>query len=627
MWCCEMCRMGVWIFCVLCVCCDLTWSFPTRPPSEPRKEEFLMPDSHHNQLIETIEAGKNNTLNLIQEVAHSDLHTEPNPSSDSVLKVIEYSKTKPNKFQTDSIKGSEWKKAGLIFEYSAKKSGKPESLSLSRREALQQADVAEGDASWSTMVLTIASTLVALFSMSVLVAVFQCCCRRRKRNSSPEIDNNEEKQTADDQNKNNEKPGKEEAIKQNNVEKKTGEDSKENTDEKLSFKDKLKAFEKKDESKEAQHRPGPTPKKRPQSEAFKAFEAKGLPIMGMPKGQGPRFPKPKEPQNEKEEAEVTLRPKITVTLSPDAVSDSGSYKQPDNPDVVIADEDEDDSEFGAIKRETAVLRSYRKAPPPKNRNRSSAAFRRKNAQQSTANLISEDTESEPLLTPDDKRHQKKEDAVNSSDKTDQEPDQSKKKILVPKERSRSKTPEKLDSKNSSEKSAPKTVSEKPGPKTFDKNGSKTPNGTGSKTPDTPGSKTPDKSGSKTPDKAGSKTPDKAGSKTPIKERSKTPDRSGSKTPEEKLTIGNSRDPDSQPSAASPLGGNIFAQIDPTVKKSSPAPSTPSSLDTRSRADKVKSSPGFLEDDKLMKALNERLKAQQDGNDDKQHNRRSLNTDL
>lgn len=94
-----------------------------------------------------------------------------------------------------------------------------------------------------------------------------------------------------------------------------------------------------------------------------------------------------------------------------------------------------------------------------------------------------------------------------------------------------------------------------------------------------------------------------------------------------MTIGNSRDPDSQPSAASPLGGNIFAQIDPTVKKSSPAPSTPSSLDTRSRADKVKSSPGFLEDDKLMKALNERLKAQQDGNDDKQHNRRSLNTDL
>lgn len=622
--------MGVWIFCVLCLCCDLTWSFPTRPPSEPRKEEFLMPDSHHNQLIETIEAGKNNTLTLIQEVAHSDLHTEPNPSSDSVLKVIGYSKTKPEKFQTDSRKGSEWKKAGVIFEYSAKKSSKPESLLLSRREALQQADVAEGDASWSTMVLTIASTLVALFSMSVLVAVFQCCCRRRKRNSSPEIDNNEEKQPADDQNKNNEKTGKEEAIKQNNVEKKQGEDSKENTDQKLSFKDKLKAFEKKDESKEAPIRPGPTPKKRPQSEAFKAFEGKGLPIMGMAKGQGPRFQKPKEPQTEeKEEAEVTLRPKITVTPSPDAISDSGSFKQPDNPDVVIADEDDDDSEFGAIKRETAVLRSYRKAPPPKNRNRSSAAFRRKNAQQSTANLISEDTECEPLLTPDNKRHQKKEDAVNNSDKTDPEPDQIKKKILVPKERSRSKTPDKLDSKNSSEKSAPKT--EKQSSKTFDKSGSKTPNGTGSKTPDTSGSKTPDKSGSNTPDKSGSKTPDKAGSKTPIKERSKTPDRSGSKTPEEKSIPGNSRDlagnPVSQPSAASPMGGNIFAQIDPTVKKPTPAPTTPSSLDTRSRADKVKSSPGFLEDDKLMKALNERLKSQQDGNDDKQHNRRSLNTDL
>ena len=34
-----------------------------------------------------------------------------------------------------------------------------------------------------------------------------------------------------------------------------------------------------------------------------------------------------------------------------------SYKQPDNPDVVIAEDEDDDSEFGAIKRETAVLRS------------------------------------------------------------------------------------------------------------------------------------------------------------------------------------------------------------------------------------------------------------------------------
>lgn len=60
------------------------------------------------------------------------------------------------------------------------------------------------------------------------------------------------------------------------------EDSQEKTEEKLSFKDKLKAFEKKDGTKESSLKPGPTPKKRPQSEAFKAFEAKGLPIMGMP---------------------------------------------------------------------------------------------------------------------------------------------------------------------------------------------------------------------------------------------------------------------------------------------------------------------------------------------------------
>jgi hypothetical protein len=61
------------------------------------------------------------------------------------------------------------------------------------------------------------------------------------------------------------------------------EDSQEKTDEKLSFKDKLNAFQKKDGTTEpSPQKPGPTPKKRPQSEAFKAFEGKGLPIMGMP---------------------------------------------------------------------------------------------------------------------------------------------------------------------------------------------------------------------------------------------------------------------------------------------------------------------------------------------------------
>ncbi|XP_061196215.1 muscle M-line assembly protein unc-89-like isoform X2 [Saccostrea echinata] len=615
-------NMEIWILCVLLVGCEMTWCFPT-PASQPEEEEFLKPASH--PVIETIEAGKNNTLYLIQEVAHSDQNTQPNPTNDLVRKVIGYTNNLQNsnkKFLRDYETESEREKAKVIFEYSSVKLSKPESLSLSRREALQQTDVDVDGGSWSTMVLTIASTLVALFSMSVLVAVFQCCCRRRKRSSSPEIDDKEEK-TADDKNKNNEKVNKEEASKpaKEQNDKKQGEDSQEKTDDKLSFKDKLKAFEKKDDSKESPLRPGPTPKKRPQSEAFKAFEGKGI-IMGMPMGQSPRFPKPKETQNEeKEDAEVTMRPKITITPSPDGDSDSGSYKQPDNPDVVIADEEDDDSEFGAIKRETAVLRSYRKAPPPKNRNRSSAAFRRKNAQQSMAKLIGEDKEEEPLLSKDNSLLQNG--GSKSKDRTKLSPEPSESNPPVAKERSRSKTPEKSDS----EKSASKTVSEK--------SGLKTPNKSDSKPADKTGSKTPEKAGSKTPDITGSKTPEKAGSKTPNKERSKTPDRSGSKTPEEKpakpnsdkKTVDKTVNSDSQASTGISTGGNIFAQIDPTVKKTSPTATTPTSLETKSRADKVKSSPLFLEDDKLMKALNERLKAQQEENDEKDKRRRSLNTDL
>ncbi|XP_062573325.1 neurofilament heavy polypeptide-like isoform X2 [Saccostrea cucullata] len=603
-------NMEIWILCVLVVGWETTWCFPT-PASKAKEEEFLKPAPH--PVIETIEAGKNNTLHLIQEVAHSNQNTQPaSPTNDLGRKVIGYTNNfqySNKKFLRDYETESEREKSKVIFEYRTVKSSRPESLSLSRREALQQADVDASGGSWSTMVLTIASTLVALFSMSVLVAVFQCCCRRRKRSASPETEEKEEK-TAEDKNQNNEKVNKEEVSKPTSKQndKKQGEDSQEKTDDnKLSFKDKLKAFEKKDDSKESPLRPGPTPKKRPQSEAFKAFEGKGL-IMGMPMGQGPRFPKPKETQNEeKEEADVIMRPKITITPSPDADSDTGSYKQPDNPDVVIADEDDDDSEFGAIKRETAVLRSYRKAPPPKNRNRSSAAFRRKNAQQSMAQLIGEDKEEEPLLSTEDNSLIQN-GGTKNKDRTKLSPEPNESNPPKAKERSRSKTPEKSDS----EKSASKTVSEKSG------------------------LKTPDKSDSKPFDKSGSKTPEKAGSKTPNKERSKTPDKSGSKTPEEKpakvnsdkQTVDKTVTSDSPASSGIPAGGNIFAQIDPTVKKTSPAAVTaPTSLETRSRADKVKSSPLFLEDDKLMKALNERLKAQQEENADKDKRRRSLNTDL
>lgn len=202
--------------------------------------------------------------------------------------------------------------------------------------------------------------------------------------------------------------------------------------------------------------------------------------------------------------------------------------------------------------------------------------------------INEDKEAEPLLSAEDNSHVQNVEKNQDRSKLSPEPSTSKTISPVANDRSRSKTPEKTDSKTSSEKSASKTVSEKSDLKTLDpsdskpyKTGLKTPDKSGSKTLDKTGSKTPDKAGSKTPDKTGSKTPDKAGSKTPNKERSKTPDRSGSRTPEEKnsekKTVDKSGNLSSQPSAAIPTGGNIFAQIDPTVKKTSPSTTTPTSL--------------------------------------------------
>ncbi|VDI55955.1 Hypothetical predicted protein [Mytilus galloprovincialis] len=76
-------------------------------------------------------------------------------------------------------------------------------------------------------------------------------------------------------------------------------------------------------------------------------------------------------------------------------------KQPENPDVVIADVDEND-EFGVIVRDTSVLRSHKRAPPPKNRNRSSAAVRRKRARETNPDVLFNDSSNNSsLAVPDD----------------------------------------------------------------------------------------------------------------------------------------------------------------------------------------------------------------------------------
>lgn len=80
-----------------------------------------------------------------------------------------------------------------------------------KSEALSQED-GEGqprkDRPMSKMVVTIISTITALVSMSMLVAIFQCCCRRNKRRSS-EAKGSEDNGRAS-VNKEDEKPSKEE---------------------------------------------------------------------------------------------------------------------------------------------------------------------------------------------------------------------------------------------------------------------------------------------------------------------------------------------------------------------------------------------------------------------------------
>ncbi|KAK3091374.1 hypothetical protein FSP39_019374 [Pinctada imbricata] len=255
-------------------------------------------------------------------------------------------------------------------------------IALAQQESLQPgADDTVHPTNPSSMVLTIASILVGLFGMSVLVAIFQCCCKKKRNDDS--VGDKEEKEVkeekTDDKVDDRRSPSTKDEGDGNDLTQKevaeTSQETKPQNDEAASFKNRIKAFEKTKTPEPSPVSKGPTPKRRPQSEAFKAFE-KGL---KLPEGLGVQMRKtPSDKKTDKEKS------KTDTSVTDD---DMAGYKQPENPDVVIADVDDEDTEFGAIKRETEVLRSYRKAPPPKNRNRSSAAFRRKRAQESMADLV------------------------------------------------------------------------------------------------------------------------------------------------------------------------------------------------------------------------------------------------
>lgn len=432
-------------------------------------------------------------------------------------------------------------------------SGNVISKDVSLAEALTQ-NSEDSTHSSISMVLPIAGTLTVLFSMSILVAIFQCCCRKRQTSSSESED---VKDSSNDRLVETTDSGSSQPKDEGKPDKTQGSENEEKENNAPSIKNRIKAFE---GVIPTQPSPGPVRpvKKRPESNAFKALENQGI-VYGMGKSPS-RLSKTPEDENQNEPAE---EPKPENQTKDD--DDMGGYKEKENPDVVIADVDEND-EFAVIVRDTSVLRSHKRAPPPKNRNRSSAAIRRHRARETTTDLLFNDSGADNsfLMIPD-----------NLSNKSSIHSDIS----------------------DSREKQG-STESKK------DKNKeTKTETSSGNTNIDS----IPDKGGKKSREV----TPKPEGEVTPAivttdHSETKIIDLSKQQVPPEVFS-----------------GGNIFMHIDPTVKKSSASeerkPATPptrlrtSQLSVEERKEKAKSTPLLSSHEDLAKALGKLKSPSQENN--------------
>ncbi|KAL3875355.1 hypothetical protein ACJMK2_033312 [Sinanodonta woodiana] len=243
------------------------------------------------------------------------------------------------------------------------------------------------------VVVSIATAVAALFSLSVMAALFGCCCRKKRQikksdsrdslkessesGASPSTVNVKQEPSTDRDNNAVRKDSKPK-IKENG----------DGDDPVLSVKDKIKAFETQKKNIHVSQ-PPESPrqlKQRPLSEAFKHFETTGI-LIGM--GKSPKKAaevRGDTPEPEEEEipginhnhipaiTEVSPAPSGAIYSS----EEDDDIPKIDNPDVVIASEDDDDEdEFAAIERETEVLKSFRRAAPPRNRNPATRASRQK----------------------------------------------------------------------------------------------------------------------------------------------------------------------------------------------------------------------------------------------------------
>ncbi|XP_063445000.1 MATH and LRR domain-containing protein PFE0570w-like [Mytilus trossulus] len=361
--------LGRLYFLILIYIPSTTWSFPYEKRSYSHvdtifnKRKHIKEDTYVNNKLKLQFNIKDPARNVIFKP--TDVHNVQLPQE------VKYVTTGTHKY------------SGNVREY---KNSDSEDVSLA--EALTQ-ESEENKSSFS-MVLPIAGTLTVLFSMSILVAIFQCCCRKKRQTSqSEEVKTRNDKQVDSGKDSGDELLKDEEKIHTEN--KGSEKEEKEIT----SIKSKIKAFE---GVIPTQPSPGPIRhvRKRPESNAFKALENQGI-VYGMGKSPS-RLSKTPEDENQN----ATVSEEVTRTereTTPD--DDLGGYKQAENPDVVIADVDEND-EFGVIVRDTSVLRSHKRAPPPKNRNRSSAAVRRKRARETNPDVLFNDSSNNSSLAlPDD----------------------------------------------------------------------------------------------------------------------------------------------------------------------------------------------------------------------------------
>ncbi|XP_060067006.1 uncharacterized protein LOC132547259 isoform X1 [Ylistrum balloti] len=402
--------------CLLVICVGAAWvpGSSGHPQTSPLADPPGDNDNTQSTLLHKLTATKGVSHPEHQSDFHLTVYTDKEVASPSVVHRSKHTLFHASLQSRDPAHIKTLQSSSKFYN---SLTGSDSDLDLAKSEALSQ-EVGDRkrrkDKSMSKMVVTIISTITALVSMSLMVAIFQCCCRRKKRRTSDAKGLEDNGQTLVD----NQRGGQsgEEAKPLNDEDDKQKEEThdREASEEKdVSVRNRIKAFEEKPASPTSNEVRGQVLKKRPESDAFKVFENKGI-LIGMG-----RTPKPKVTIEEDEGEEVGQEEsnqspsstKTSPTVSPKpakspAVSPKPSKDRlyPDNPDVVIASDDEDD-EFAVIKRQSEVLKSFTKASAPKTRNRTSQAVggRRARATNSPApkpvSMIEEKTEEKGETSP------------------------------------------------------------------------------------------------------------------------------------------------------------------------------------------------------------------------------------